>query len=106
MLFEFELICENLYRMRELGFFCLRADAAVSEQTPQKPTRKKVYSANILLYGSFWGVCICADPSQPAKAVSPKLQTRFVGRRFAGSARVALRRLLLDLIHCKLSTAI
>ena len=38
----------------------------------------------------FGGVCICASPSQPAKAVLRKLQTRFAGRRDAGSARVAL----------------
>ena len=70
--------------------FCLRVVVAVSEQNPQTPTRKKVYSTNILFYRSVWVVCICGRPSQPAKAVLRKLQTRFAGRRDAGSARVAL----------------
>ena len=65
-------------------------DAAAQRADPAKPTRKKKYFVNILFYGSVWGVCICASPSQPAKAVLRELQTRFAGRRDAGSARVAL----------------
>ena len=37
------------------------------------------------------GVCIHASPRRPAKGVLRELQTRFAGRRDAGSARVALR---------------
>ena len=77
--------------MRELQFLCLRVFAVVPEQNPQKPTRKKAYSANILFYGSVWGFCICASPRRPTKVVLRDLQTSFTGRRDAGSARVALR---------------
>ena len=74
-------------------------DAAAQRADPAKPTRKKVYSVNILFHGSVWGVCICASPSQPAKSVMRELQTRFAGRRDAGSARVALTSLLTDKQH-------
>lgn len=38
------------------------------------------------------GIYICDRPCRPAKAVFRKLQTRFAGRRDAGSTRVALRK--------------
>ena len=99
MSFEFELVCQTLCQMRDLQFFCLRVVAVEPEQNPQKPTRKKAYSANILFYGSIMrGLHLCS-PRRPTKTVLRELQTRFAGRRDAGSARVALRTPIGQLLH-------
>ena len=49
--------------MRVLQFFCLRVFAVVPEQNPQKPTRKKAYSAVFFLRIRLGG-----SASVPARA--------------------------------------
>ena len=77
MSFEFELVCETLCQMRDLQFFCLWVVAVVPEQNPQKPTRKKAYSANIYFYaGLFEGsasVAVRAGPQWPFPANSKRV---------------------------------